>query len=424
MALLERLIDEYEGLDVVMDELAGPAGPSTVQGRAWKANRHEDAAKGRLLELLQREFGERYHPKTPRGAGGRIDSIASLPQEAGRRALTALVIDHHRRVADEIVAQLPGAGEPPGPRRPHRAARQPDGRDRQAWRTPAPGLVRRDTAALALAPHIRRDATGREDARVDHLGGTMAATSRVGMLLLLAACGGGDRGARTDTTGMTSTPAAEQPTAGGGATDTGMAPATPAPADTASTAPAVSDTAGKAPSGAAQPAAPAKSEQDTAKKKAAAKPAAGGAGGAQSPQQVALGDSIFHGQVGGGTCTACHGQDAKGTAVAPDLTDAKWINGDGSYDFIVKTVTAGVPKPKEHPAPMPPKGGAQLTDDQVKAVAGLRLLAEPQELRHQEPRHTGPRRIRRGPVAYRSAASAPSIRFFCVGSRVMASAFE
>ena len=103
----------------------------------------------------------------------------------------------------------------------------------------------------------------------------------------------------------------------------------------------------------------------------AAKPAAAApkAGGAPSPQQIALGDSIFHGQVAGGTCTACHGQDAKGTAVAPNLTDSEWLNGDGSYDFIVKTITNGVPQPKQHPAPMPPKGGASLTDDQVKAAA-------------------------------------------------------
>ena len=192
----------------------------------------------------------------------------------------------------------------------------------------------------------------------------MAATSRVGILLLLAACGGGERGARTDTTGMAGTPAAEQPAPGAAATDTAMTPA--APAESATAAPAATDTSATAPAGAAQPAAPAKSDQDTTKKKSAAKPAAGGA---QSPQQVALGDSIFHGQVAGGTCTACHGQDAKGTAIAPDLTDAKWINGDGSYDFIVHTVTTGVPKPKEHPAPMPPKGGATLSDDQVKAVA-------------------------------------------------------
>jgi mono/diheme cytochrome c family protein len=158
---------------------------------------------------------------------------------------------------------------------------------------------------------------------------------------------------------MSSASAAGQSAA---APDTAMAPA--APADTppgASQAPAAkpSDTA-KAPAKA-----PAKA-QDTTKAAAAAKPAAGGP---QSPQLVALGDSIFHGQVGRGTCTACHGQDAKGTAVAPDLTDQQWLNGDGSYNFIVKTVTDGVPKPKQHPAPMPPKGGASLTDDQVKAVA-------------------------------------------------------
>ena len=203
-----------------------------------------------------------------------------------------------------------------------------------------------------------------------------------------------------------------------------MAPATPAPTDTASTAPAASDSAAKAPPGAAQPAAPAKSEQDTAKKKAAAKPAAGGAGGAQSPQQVALGDSIFHGQVGGGTCTACHGQDAKGTAVAPDLTDAKWINGDGSYDFIVKHRDDGRAQAEGAPRADAAQGRRPADRRPGEGRRRLRLLAEPQELRHQEARHTGPRRIRRGPFAYRSAASAPSIRFFCVGSRVIASAFE
>jgi mono/diheme cytochrome c family protein len=119
--------------------------------------------------------------------------------------------------------------------------------------------------------------------------------------------------------------------------------------------------------------APTTAAQDTAKSTAAqttaAKPATQPSGGAPTPQQVALGDSIFHGQAAGGTCTACHGQDAKGTAVAPNLTDSEWLNGDGSYQFIVTTVTNGVPQPKQHPAPMPPKGGASLSDDQVKAVA-------------------------------------------------------
>jgi mono/diheme cytochrome c family protein len=100
---------------------------------------------------------------------------------------------------------------------------------------------------------------------------------------------------------------------------------------------------------------------------AAAQPA--GQSGAQSPQAIALGDSIFHGQVAGAACTACHGQDAKGTPMAPDLTDAEWINTDGSFEGIVKVVTEGVPQPKQHPAPMPPKGGATIDDAQVRAVA-------------------------------------------------------
>ena len=112
VALLELLVDEYEGLDVVMDELGSASSPKSIQGRAWKADRHEDAAKDRLLELLRSEFGERYHPKTPMGASGRTDSIASLPREAGRRALTALVIDHHRRVADEIATRLHAVASP------------------------------------------------------------------------------------------------------------------------------------------------------------------------------------------------------------------------------------------------------------------------------------------------------------------------
>jgi mono/diheme cytochrome c family protein len=176
----------------------------------------------------------------------------------------------------------------------------------------------------------------------------MSGTTRAGMLLLLAACGGGGA-AKSDTTAMASTPAAGQSTSAAPAT-TSMASA-PRP-DTPPPPPAKATT----------------KAQDTSKA-AAAKPKPAAGGQPFTPQQVAQGDSIFHGLVGGGTCTACHGQDAKGTAVAPDLTDQQFLNGDGSYDFMVRIVTDGVPKPKQHPAPMPPKGGAPLTDDQVKAVA-------------------------------------------------------
>jgi mono/diheme cytochrome c family protein len=181
----------------------------------------------------------------------------------------------------------------------------------------------------------------------------MANTGRgllAGTLVLLAACGGGDKNAASDTSAMASPPAAE-PASAAPATGAGaMAPADTAakPADTATAKPA--DTTKK-----------------TSAAKPAAKPAAGGSGG--SAAQIALGDKIFHGQEAGGTCTACHGQDAKGTAMAPNLTDSEWLNGDGSLAFIEHTVTTGVPQPKSHPAPMPPMGGASLNPDQVKAVA-------------------------------------------------------
>jgi mono/diheme cytochrome c family protein len=84
---------------------------------------------------------------------------------------------------------------------------------------------------------------------------------------------------------------------------------------------------------------------------------------------IALGDSIFHGRVGGGTCQLCHGPDAKGTQLAPDLTDSIWLNGDGSFRFIMATIINGVPTPKAHPEPMLPMGGASFTPAQVEAVA-------------------------------------------------------
>ncbi len=104
--------------------------------------------------------------------------------------------------------------------------------------------------------------------------------------------------------------------------------------------------------------------------RASASPAPAAADTTFSPAALALGDSIFHGRVGGAICFGCHGPTARGMpGLAPDLTDARWLHGDGSYAFIVQTVTDGVPKPKEAAAPMPPMGGASLSTDQVRAVA-------------------------------------------------------
>ena len=159
---------------------------------------------------------------------------------------------------------------------------------------------------------------------------------------LLSACGGGGDG-------------------GGGGSETGAggasAGAPPPPADTA-------PAANPAPAPAADTGA-AKSA-DTGKAVAGG---GGGGGGGGDAKLIALGDSIFHGQAGGGTCYVCHGQDAHGSAVAPNLTDGEWLNNDGTLAGITGTIKSGVPQPKKAPAPMPPMGGASLSDDQVKAVA-------------------------------------------------------
>jgi hypothetical protein len=112
VALLEHLVDAYEQLDVVMDELAGPTSGSPVKGKAWKGDRHEDADKGRLLDLLQVEFGERYHPRTPEGAARRTDGIAALPQDSGTRALNGLVLEHHQHAYQAIGDALPRLQHP------------------------------------------------------------------------------------------------------------------------------------------------------------------------------------------------------------------------------------------------------------------------------------------------------------------------
>ena len=89
-----------------------------------------------------------------------------------------------------------------------------------------------------------------------------------------------------------------------------------------------------------------------------------------SPAQLALGDSVFRGRVGGALCFVCHGATGKGVeGVGPNLTDKEWLNTDGSLASIETVITEGVAKPKKTSTPMPPKGGGQLTEAQIKAVA-------------------------------------------------------
>jgi glucose/arabinose dehydrogenase/mono/diheme cytochrome c family protein len=88
-----------------------------------------------------------------------------------------------------------------------------------------------------------------------------------------------------------------------------------------------------------------------------------------TPTMVALGDRVYHGQEGGATCVGCHGADAKGSTLGPDLTVNKWLWSNGSYAGITATIAGGVAQPKRFRSPMPAMGGAQLSSDQVMAVS-------------------------------------------------------
>src|SRR5262245_21606 len=85
--------------------------------------------------------------------------------------------------------------------------------------------------------------------------------------------------------------------------------------------------------------------------------------------RVELGRRIYDGQVASAPCEGCHGSNGGGSPLGPDLTGGKWLWGDGSLAAITKTITEGVPRPKNYGTPMPPMGGAQLSRDEVSAVA-------------------------------------------------------
>jgi glucose/arabinose dehydrogenase/mono/diheme cytochrome c family protein len=115
-------------------------------------------------------------------------------------------------------------------------------------------------------------------------------------------------------------------------------------------------------------------ESATAKPPEGTHPDAGAATNAGVPkgatrEMVTLGDRVYHGQMGGATCAACHGDTGKGSPLGPGLTGKKWLWSDGSYAGIAKTIRDGVMEPKQYRSPMPPMGGAQLTNDQIMAVA-------------------------------------------------------
>jgi len=88
-----------------------------------------------------------------------------------------------------------------------------------------------------------------------------------------------------------------------------------------------------------------------------------------SAQSVSLGERVFRGEVGGAACTGCHGAAGAGTPLGPPLTGPHWLWSDGSYEGIRRTIESGVAEPKRYRSAMPPMGGAQLSGEQLSAVA-------------------------------------------------------
>jgi glucose/arabinose dehydrogenase/mono/diheme cytochrome c family protein len=84
-----------------------------------------------------------------------------------------------------------------------------------------------------------------------------------------------------------------------------------------------------------------------------------------SPEQVAAGEKIYH----SASCAGCHGGDAKGSPLGPDLTSKDHLWTDGSPAQITDVIAKGVPTPKRYRAPMPPMGGAQLSPADLAAVS-------------------------------------------------------
>jgi mono/diheme cytochrome c family protein len=74
---------------------------------------------------------------------------------------------------------------------------------------------------------------------------------------------------------------------------------------------------------------------------------------------------------GAGGCMACHGMDGGGSQLAPSLVDDEWLHMDApGVDALAAVIRDGVADPQQYPAPMPAMGGASLSEDQVRALAG------------------------------------------------------
>jgi mono/diheme cytochrome c family protein len=89
----------------------------------------------------------------------------------------------------------------------------------------------------------------------------------------------------------------------------------------------------------------------------------------------AAGDSIFNRR---GTCFTCHGERGVGMAnLGPDLRDAEWLHGDGSFRSIMRVITEGVAVPKASPIGMPAFIGRLSEVERYRVAAYVFSLSHP-----------------------------------------------
>jgi mono/diheme cytochrome c family protein len=80
-------------------------------------------------------------------------------------------------------------------------------------------------------------------------------------------------------------------------------------------------------------------------------------------QMAASGQQLY-----GTVCVACHGPAGAGTPLGPALNDQDWIHIGGEFQEIVEITRVGVARPLQYPAPMPPMGGGNYTQEQLQAI--------------------------------------------------------
>ena len=82
---------------------------------------------------------------------------------------------------------------------------------------------------------------------------------------------------------------------------------------------------------------------------------------------IAWGRALFEGAA---NCGRCHGRDGRGTEYGPDLADAIWWHGPGTYEWLVQEVTHGIPEQLTVTGDaMPARGFAPMPEADARAVA-------------------------------------------------------